>query len=81
MREITLKDLRELMIVRCKDCKHRPYGVVRKIDGATMIHRPLKIEGALYDGEEDETCPFLCDDCHYDRMPPDDFFCAYGEKR
>lgn len=66
-------------VVRCKDCKHRPYLAKRKYDGKTVIFRPLKLEGALYEDEEDETCPFLCSDSYYDRLPPDDFFCAYGE--
>lgn len=67
MKAITLKDLRDLMIVRCKDCKHRP------------------IEVGEYEPYEapkgDLICPFICaDDEHYNEMPPDDFFCAYGEK-
>ncbi len=67
-------------LIRCKDCKHKPYLAKRKFDGVEAIFRPLK-ENPEYEGEEDMTCPFLCDDCYYDRVPLDDFFCAYGEAK
>ena len=79
MRATTPKDLRDLMIVRCKDCKHRPYLAKRKRDGVEDVFRPLK-ENPDYEGQEDTTCPFLCDDRYFDRVPPDNFFCAYGER-
>lgn len=72
-----MKEINKL--VRCKDCKHRPYLAKRKKDSKLVIFRPLK-ENPKYEGEEDMTCPFLCDDRCYDRMPPDDFFCAYGKR-
>lgn len=25
------------------------------------------------------SCPFLCDDCYYNKMPDDDFYCGYWE--
>lgn len=53
-------------VVRCKDCKHRPIDV-----GA---YKPYEAPNG------DLICPFICaDDEHYNDMPPDDFFCAYGE--
>lgn len=67
-------------LIRCKDCKHRPYMAKRKHDGRLDIYRPLA-ENPEYEGQEDMTCPFLCYDSYYDRMPDDDFFCAYGEAR
>ena len=56
-------------VVRCKECIHRPIIEFDKI-------KAPKIED-IYD---DLTCPFLCDDTYYNRMPKDDFFCAYGDK-
>ena len=54
-------------IVRCKDCKHRPI-----VEG-DYISEP----GEIY---SDYTCPYLCDDCWYNRMPEDSWFCNHGEK-
>lgn len=54
-------------VVRCKDCKHRPYE---------------DEEGAIYQPDWcDFTCPFLCEDSYYNGMPEDDFFCKRGERR
>lgn len=58
-------------VVRCKDCKHRPI----KGDG-NIVYAPNDI-----DGWDDDTCPCLCDDCYYNWMPEDDFFCGKGERR
>ena len=30
---------------------------------------------------DDETCPCICEDCYYNWMPEDDFFCGKGERR
>ena len=57
-------------IIYCKDCIHRPYIENEK------VKEPKDI-----DGYTDYTCPLCCDDSYYNRMPADDFFCAYGEKR
>lgn len=54
-------------VVRCKDCKHRPYE-----DEGGNIWEP--------DGG-DFTCPLLFDDPYYNGMPEDDFFCKYGERK
>ena len=56
-------------IVCCRDCIHRP---IRKND---KVVAPCTIYGT-----EDLTCPFLCEDSYYNRMPADHFFCLYGEK-
>lgn len=54
-------------IVKCKDCKHRP---VR--DGAD-IFKPDTF---------DTICPYLCaGDSYYNRVPEDDWFCNFGEKK
>jgi hypothetical protein len=63
--------LRDTEIVRCKDCKHRPI----KGDG-NIVYAPNDINGW-----DDETCPCLCEDCYYNWMPEDDFFCGKGERR
>ena len=55
----------ESEIVRCKDCKHRP---IRK-NGFV-----------LPPNDDDEKCPFLCDDYFYSRRPGDNFFCANAER-
>ena len=58
-------------LVRCSDCKHRPI----KGDG-DIVYAPNDINGW-----DDETCPCLCEDCYYNWMPDDDFFCGKGERR
>ena len=55
-------------VVRCKDCKHRPI-----VEG-DYISEP----GEIY---SDYTCPYLCDDCWYNRMPEDGWFCNHGERK
>ena len=54
-------------VVRCRDCKHRPHE-----DEDGYVHEP---------GWGDYTCPYLCEDSYYSRIPEDDFFCKRGEKR
>ena len=54
-------------LVRCKDCKHRPYE---------------DEDGDVYAPDwGDYTCPFLCEDSYYNGMPEDDFFCKRGERK
>lgn len=64
-------------LVRCKDCKHRPLmrGKFMNVFGPETQH-PKHPRLMI----EDETCPWLCDDEFYSMIPPDDFFCAYGEE-
>lgn len=54
-------------VVRCKDCKHRPY---KDEDGCVWAP-----------SWDDLICPCLCEDSYYNWMPEDDFFCKRGEKR
>ena len=58
-------------VVRCKYCKHKPH--TKESDG----------DGYGFDitADGDFTCPFLCDDGYYNRMPSDDFYCSYGERK
>ena len=79
MRETMPDDLRSLMIVRCKDCKHRPRRGENKWANV-CAPRVMASEYEQHLTVEDETCPFLCDDPFYSEIPPDDFFCAYGER-
>lgn len=58
-------------VVRCKDCKHRP-----------VVVNPGKPYGFGLEGPDyDEICPYLVDDGYYNRMPEDDWFCHFGEKK
>ncbi len=66
-------------IVRCKDCKHRPLRGENKWANVFGPEVPAS-DYAQHATVEDETCPWLCDDEFYSEMPPDDFFCAYGER-
>lgn len=55
-----------IKIVRCKDCKYRPTG-----------------KGYNHDLEfpEPGKCPCECEDFWYSWNPPDDWFCAAGERK
>jgi hypothetical protein len=70
--EIPAADVVE--VVRCKNCKHRP-----------VVVNPSRPYGSGLAGPgsdpfgRDETCPYLCDDGYYNRMPRDDGFCNLGE--
>lgn len=64
-------------IIYCKDCIHRP---VRNSDQEEnlSISPPRKEESQW----PDETCPYLCgDDPWYNKMPHDDYFCNFGERK
>lgn len=63
-------------IVHCEDCKHRP---VRGENKWANVCAP-RVMDEQHRTVEDKTCPFLCDDPFYSEIPPDDFFCAYGER-
>ena len=74
---VTLAEIREspavdaVEVVRCKDCKHRPitedfWGIIGPEDE---------------NGELDYTCPFLCSDPFYSKIPKDEFYCACGERK
>jgi hypothetical protein len=57
-------------LIRCKDCKHRPYKDER---------------GHVVPPEEDEECsPCPCvddGDWYYNYIPEDDWYCANGEPK
>lgn len=60
-------------VVRCKDCKRRPYEVRKNIFSGEPV-----IECSP---DDDGRCPCLSGDDYYSYIPEDDFFCAYGERR
>lgn len=62
-------------VVRCKDCVHRPI-----VQDASMRYG-FGITGPEENGDTDFTCPYLCSDPYYNRMPKDDWYCSSGKKR
>lgn len=58
----------ELEIIRCKDCKHKPYTHGRIATGFDIIF-------------PDESCPCQCEDGWYSWIPEDDWYCANAERR
>ena len=56
------------VVVRCKDCKHRPI-------------KPNDYENGFDLEFPDGKCPCQCDDGWYSWYPPDDWFCAEGERK
>lgn len=62
-------------IVRCNDCKHRPYQVPAKYDSSGQCVK------YGYITSPDDVCPFLSDDSWYNRVPEDDFFCGFGDRK
>ena len=74
------------VVVRCKDCKHRPIWEMGRID--KFAEAPIIDETTVADflkksqkkTRRDYTCPYLWDAEGYYEMPEDDFFCKYGEK-
>jgi len=58
-------------IVYCRDCIHRPE--------RNYKYKFFFAEGPLIEGKEDTTCPYVCDDSYYTRIPEDDFYCKFGE--
>ena len=63
-------------IIYCKDCVHRP---AQNSDSEENLSiSPPREEGQW----PDETCPYLCgDDPWYNKMPGDDCFCNFGERK
>lgn len=61
-------------VVRCKNCKHRPVVVDRSHPYGFGLAGPGSDPFS-----RDETCPYLCDDGYYNRMPDGDGFCNLGE--
>lgn len=57
-------------VVRCKDCKHRPYST-----------EPGKTYGLTIEAPND-MCPcYNEDDGWYSWVPDNEFFCSYGERK
>lgn len=59
-------------VVRCKDCRNRPYSETEKTTGFD-VELP-----------DDRTCMCPCyndEDGWYSYIPADDFFCKYGERK
>jgi hypothetical protein len=70
----------EKELIRCKDCKHRPH---KNKDGYTM---PPRVQVGVYAwGEpkydDDETCPYVCEDRWYSRIPNDEQYCDRAEPK
>ena len=74
---------RKTEIVYCNVCKHKP--VVTDPDhpyGFGINGPEIQVNGPCFEySYEDQTCPFLCDDQYYNRMPADDMYCGLGEEK
>lgn len=72
--EIYRKDIIEMDIVRCGECKHKP--IKHDPEGDDFGFNLVSPNGY------DNLCPCLnTDDGFYSYMPEDNFFCAFGERR
>lgn len=67
-------------LIRCKDCKHRPH---KNKDGYVMP--PIVQVGVYAWGEpkydDDESCPYVCEDRWYSCIPSDEQYCDMAERR
>lgn len=67
------KEVEFLKVVRCKDCRYRPYLPKEcspdESDGFDLVFP--------YDGK----CPCECEDGWYSYIPEDDWFCANGKRK
>ena len=63
-------------VVRCKDCIHRPIPM-----GKSAPVAPLWMNPEAGYQEDDMTCPYLCDDNWYNKMPDDNGYCDKGERK
>jgi hypothetical protein len=56
-------------VIPCKFCIHRP------------VYENGKVAAPRYEDSafRDYTCPYICDDSYYNRMPSDGNFCFNGE--
>ncbi len=73
-----MRDAREL--IRCKDCKHRPH---KNKDGYIM---PPRVQVGVYawgepEYDDDESCPYVCEDRWYSRIPNDEQYCDRAEPK
>ena len=60
-------------IIRCKDCKHKPY----PSDNYDYDNGDCGFEIIF----PDYHCPCRCEDEYYSRIPDDDWFCGNAERR
>ena len=60
-------------IIRCKDCKHKPY----PSDNYDYDNGDNGFEIIF----PDYRCPCRCEDDYYNRIPDDDWFCGNAERR
>ena len=70
----------EKELIRCKNCKHRPHE-----DKYGHIVPPRVQVGVYSWGEpeydDDEICPYVCDDRWYSRIPSDEQYCDRAEPK
>ena len=67
-------------LIRCKDCKHRPH---RNKDGFVM---PPRVQVGVYawgepEYEDDDSCPYVCEDRWYSHIPDDEQYCDRAERK
>lgn len=67
-------------LIRCKDCKHRPH---KTKDGYT---RSPRVQVGVYawgepEYDDDESCPYVCEDRWYSRIPNDEQYCDMAEQK
>ena len=72
--------LKEQELIRCKYCKHRP----RKDEIGCI--RPPRIQVGVYswgepEYDDDLTCPYVCEDRWYSRIPNDEQYCDRAERK
>lgn len=67
------KEVEFLKVVRCKDCKYRPY-LPKECD-------PDESDGLDLVFPFDGKCPCECEDGWYSHIPEDDWFCANGKRK
>ena len=62
-------------LIRCKDCKHKPFKKQVHVDGLTESSTITVIDG-------DPACPCIDEnDSHNSWMPPDYWYCANGQRK
>ena len=61
-------------VVRCKDCKHAPR---EKIIGDELYI----VEPEYENRTKDCTCPYVCIDSSYTKVPNGDWFCNKGQRK
>lgn len=71
-----LKNISDVNIVRCKNCRHYPTNANSKPKSGFDIEWPKET-----DGWEDCTCPCYCSDPYYSYVPDPNGFCNKGETK